>query len=71
VMAEIAALGLRDIKIAASSLFPVHAPLIEHIRNGVVTGISASVGSCSGSSCAGMACHARGHAQPRRARASH
>src|SRR6516164_5176550 len=32
VMAEIAALGLRDIKIAASSLFPVHAPLIEHIR---------------------------------------
>src|SRR4051812_49788947 len=39
VMAEIAALGLRDIKIAASSIFPVHAPLVEHIRNGVVTGI--------------------------------
>jgi citrate lyase subunit alpha/citrate CoA-transferase len=39
VMAEIAALGLRDIKVAASSLFPVHAPLVEHIRNGVVTGI--------------------------------
>ena len=39
VMAEIAALGLRDIKVAASSLFPVHAPLVEHIRNGVVTGM--------------------------------
>src|SRR3954454_20069389 len=39
VMAEIAALGLRGIKVAASSLFPVHAPLVEHIRNGVVTGI--------------------------------
>ena len=40
VMAEIAALGLRDIKIAASSLFPVHAPLVQHIRSGVVTGIA-------------------------------
>jgi citrate lyase subunit alpha/citrate CoA-transferase len=42
VVAEIAACGLRDIKIAATSLFPVHAPLVEHIRSGVVTGISAS-----------------------------
>ncbi|MBQ7391065.1 MAG: citrate lyase subunit alpha, partial [Clostridia bacterium] len=40
VMEEIAALGLRDIKINASSLFDVHIPLIDHIRNGVVTGIS-------------------------------
>src|SRR3954462_14241613 len=40
VMAEIAALGMRDIGVAASSLFPVHAPLVEHIRSGVVTGIS-------------------------------
>lgn len=39
VMAEIAGLGLRDIRVAASSLFPVHAPLVEHIRSGVVTGI--------------------------------
>ncbi|MGY2046706.1 citrate lyase subunit alpha [Methylobacterium sp. JK268] len=37
VMAEIAALGLRDIRVAASSLFPVHAPLVDHIRSGVVT----------------------------------
>jgi len=42
VMAEIAGLGLRDIKVAASSLFPVHAPLAEHIRSGVVTGITTS-----------------------------
>ncbi|WP_018259936.1 citrate lyase subunit alpha [Methylobacterium sp. WSM2598] len=37
VMQEIAALGLRDIQVAASSLFPVHAPLVAHIRSGVVT----------------------------------
>ena len=41
VMAEIAALGLRDIKVNASSLFDVHMPLIEHIKNGVVTGVAA------------------------------
>jgi citrate lyase subunit alpha/citrate CoA-transferase len=40
VMAEIANTGLRDVKVAASSLFPVHAPLVGHIRSGVVTGIS-------------------------------
>jgi citrate lyase subunit alpha / citrate CoA-transferase len=32
-----ARLGIKDLKIAASSIFPVHAPLIEHIKNGVVT----------------------------------
>ena len=40
VMEEIAALGIRDIKVNASSLFDTHAPLIGHIKNGVVTGIS-------------------------------
>ena len=39
-LAEIARMRLCDIKVAASSLFPVHAPLVEHIRRGVVTGIS-------------------------------
>jgi citrate lyase subunit alpha/citrate CoA-transferase len=34
-----AKLGLRDLKIAASSIFAVHTPLIEHIKNGVVTEI--------------------------------
>ena len=29
--------GLRELRIAASSLFPVHAPLVEHMRRGVVT----------------------------------
>lgn len=42
VVAEIAAMGLRDITVAASSLFPVHAPLVEHMRSGVVTSISAT-----------------------------
>src|SRR5690349_2757541 len=42
VMAEVAAMGLRDIRVAASSIFPVHAPLVEHIRSGVVTSITTS-----------------------------
>ena len=42
VMAEIAAMGLRDIAVAASSIFPVHAPLVGHMRSGVVSGLSAT-----------------------------
>ena len=41
VMAEIANQGYRDIQVNASSLFDVHTPLLEHIKNGVVTGIAA------------------------------
>ncbi len=42
VLAEIAAMGFLDIKIAASSIFPVHAPLVTYMRNGVVSGLSAT-----------------------------
>lgn len=42
VMEEIANLGIRDIKVNASSLFDTHMPLVEHIKNGVVTAISAN-----------------------------
>ena len=50
VMDEIAKLGIRDLTVNASSLFDTHAPLKEHIRNGVVTTIltdymSAGLGS--------------------------
>lgn len=41
VLDEAARLGLRDMKVAASSIFPIHAPLVKHIENGVVTGIYA------------------------------
>jgi len=41
VMEEIANRGLKDINVNASSLFDVHTPLLEHIQNGVVTGIAA------------------------------
>ena len=34
--------GLRNLTVAASSIFPVHAPLVEHIRSGVVTRIVTS-----------------------------
>ena len=34
--------GLRDLHLAVTSLFPVHAPLVAHIRSGVIGRISAS-----------------------------
>ena len=37
VMEQIADMGINDITLNASSLFDAHAPLIDHIRNGVVT----------------------------------
>ncbi len=42
VMEVIAKRGLKNIHVAATSIFPVHAPLVEHIRSGVVGRISAS-----------------------------
>ncbi|SKA90360.1 citrate lyase subunit alpha / citrate CoA-transferase [Caloramator quimbayensis] len=39
VMEEVARLGIKDIKVAASSIFPIHEPLVELIKSGVVTGI--------------------------------
>ena len=39
VMNEIAELGIRDLTVNASSLFDVHAPLVDHIQNGVVSGV--------------------------------
>lgn len=31
--------GLKNLTVALSSIFPVHAPLIDHIKNGVVSGL--------------------------------
>ena len=42
VVDKLAAMGFKDLKLAASSLSDVHAPLIEHIKAGVITGISTS-----------------------------
>lgn len=41
VMEEIAGQGIKDIHVNASSLFDIHMPLVGHIENGVVTGLSA------------------------------
>ncbi len=38
-MDAVAALGVKDITVACSSLFPVHEHLIEHIKTGVITGL--------------------------------
>lgn len=42
VMAALARRGIKDLHVAASSIFPVHAPLVEHMRNGTVTRLSSS-----------------------------
>lgn len=39
VMYAIAKKGIKDITVAASSIFPIHEPLVEYMKNGVVTGI--------------------------------
>ena len=42
VMEQIAELGIKDINVNASSLFDAHTPILEHIENHIVTGISAN-----------------------------
>ncbi len=42
VLDEIAKLGIKNIKLAASSIFPIHSPLVGHIEDGVVTAIYAN-----------------------------
>lgn len=42
VMEAIAKRGLKGITVAASSIFPVHEPLVEYMKIGVVTGIVAN-----------------------------
>lgn len=42
VVGKLAEMGFKDLKLAASSLQDVHEPLIEHIKNGVITEISTS-----------------------------
>ena len=42
VVDKLAAMGFKDLHLAASSLQDVHAPLIQHIKNGVITQVSTS-----------------------------
>lgn len=42
VLDEIAKAGIKNLKLASSSIANVHAPLIEHIKNGVITEITSS-----------------------------
>lgn len=42
VLETLAEMGFRDLTVAASSLTTVHTPIIQHIKNGVVTGIETS-----------------------------
>ena len=42
VLAEANRLGLRDLTVAMSSLHPVHAPLVNYMQDGTVTGLDAN-----------------------------
>lgn len=42
VMEQIAQMGIKNLRVASSSLSAVHAPLIDHIKNGVITRIESS-----------------------------
>ena len=42
VVAKLAEMGFKNLHLASSSLIDVHEPLIEHIKNGVITKISTS-----------------------------
>lgn len=42
VMECIAKRGIKDLTVAASSIFPIHAPLVGHMEQGVVTGLVTS-----------------------------
>jgi len=43
VMEAIAEMGIKDLTLAPSALFPCHKPLIDHIKNGVVRNIQGSM----------------------------
>ena len=40
VLEQAAEMGIKDLTVNASSIFDIHEPIIEHIKNGVVTGFS-------------------------------
>ncbi len=40
VMETVSSLGIRELKVAISSVFPVHAPLVDYMRRGTVTRLS-------------------------------
>lgn len=42
VMYEVAKKGIKDITVAASSIFPIHEPLVNYIKQGIVTKIIAN-----------------------------
>lgn len=39
VLEQVAEMGIKDLTVNASSIFDIHEPIIEHIKNGVVTGL--------------------------------
>ncbi|MCK5561719.1 MAG: citrate lyase subunit alpha [Thermoplasmata archaeon] len=43
VLDKIAKLGIKNLKLATRALFPVHEPVIDHIRQGVITSIESSM----------------------------
>lgn len=54
VLDEAAQMGLKNLKVAATGIFPVHVPLIEHIKKGVVTNLNTNY--LSGSAAKAISC---------------
>ena len=50
VLDTIAKMGIKDIRLASTALFPVHEKVIQHIKNGVVTRIEGSMNGPVGES---------------------
>ena len=49
VMDRISKKGIKDLRLFPSALFPVHEPIIDHIKNGIVTSIEGSLNGPIGS----------------------
>ena len=69
VVAKLAEMGFKNLHLAASSLSDVHAPLIEHIKSGVITKITTS--GLRGELANEISHGACGVPQPRRTRKRH
>ncbi len=65
VVDRLAARGLKDITLAPSALFPVHEPLVEHVKSGVISHIEGSMNGPVGEACSmgrmSRACVLRSH----------
>ncbi len=65
VVDKLAERGLKDLVLAPSALFPIHEPIVDHIKNGLITHIEGSMNGPVGRACSlgkmRKACTLRSH----------